>query len=260
LAINLIIELGDEGFLYGVGTLQHAINTCQGAAGGILTGPQSGDSGDWTGQFITTGHATVEEIPSLVSALGLLFIILLLIFTGLYFVFRRILPSPSRSTSAPWVSKSGQPITPELWPGESSKPIAQFITTYALGDNRYDISFSINSSGQFIGECGVGISKVVGDSKPKKVTALEVWIFDKNDPNTVTKVLLSEYCYGDAELRAELAKKGEAVLMLPDQDVELVTNTLRLRAHVVEMDYGNDAQYPRSFFNQVALKLAVWLV
>ena len=61
-------------------------------------------------------------------------------------------------------------------------PVVQFMTTYMLGDDLYDDSFSIDApTGEFLGECGVGISETIGVGDPKKVTAFEVWLFDKND-------------------------------------------------------------------------------
>ena len=48
------------------------------------------------------------------------------------------------------------------------------MTTYMIGDDLYDDSFSIDSpSGEFLGECGVGISDTIGVGDPKKVTALK---------------------------------------------------------------------------------------
>ncbi|MCJ7734545.1 MAG: hypothetical protein MUP11_08345, partial [Anaerolineales bacterium] len=42
-------------------------------------------------------------------------------------------------------------------------PMHQFVTTYVLGDNLFDDSFSIESAaGEFLGECGVGISEAIG--------------------------------------------------------------------------------------------------
>jgi len=71
-------------------------------------------------------------------------------------------------------------------------PMVQFMTTYMLGDDLFDDSFSIDSpTGEFLGECGVGISEAIGVGEPKKVAAYEIWLFDKNDIQTVTKVLMS---------------------------------------------------------------------
>ncbi len=145
------------------------------------------------------------------------------------------------------------------WAGEAEKPLAQFVTTYEIGDDRYDTSFSIETaSSDFLGECGVGISETVGTGSPDKVTAFEVWLFDKNDIRTVTKVLMSEHAFGDSALRAKLATKGEPELARPEAAVELETATLKVRTRVVEMDYGTGDLPPNSFFNKVVLELAAW--
>ncbi|NLF51019.1 MAG: hypothetical protein GX577_07765, partial [Leptolinea sp.] len=47
-------------------------------------------------------------------------------------------------------------------------PVVQFMTTYMLGDDLYDDSFSIDApTGEFLGECGVGISETIGVGDPK---------------------------------------------------------------------------------------------
>lgn len=74
------------------------------------------------------------------------------------------------------------------WSGEERPPLSQYKTVYAIGDDRYDMSFSIeNEAGDFLGECGVGISETVGSGSPSKVTALEVLLFHKNDIRTLTR-------------------------------------------------------------------------
>ena len=138
-------------------------------------------------------------------------------------------------------------------------PIAQFMSTYMLGDDLYDDSFSIDSpTGEFLGECGVGISDTIGVGDPKKVTAFEVWLFDKNDIQTVTKVLMSEHAYNDPTIRQRLASKGEPVLIGPDKKILLETATLTLEARVVDMNFGSGALPQNSFFERLTLELAVW--
>lgn len=138
-------------------------------------------------------------------------------------------------------------------------PIAQFMTTYVAGDDLYDDSFSIDSpSGEFLGECGVGISETIGVGEPKKVTAFEVWLFDKNDIQTVTKVLMSTHAYDDPDIAQRLASKGEPVLLEPGSKVILDTATLQLEARVVDMNYGQGALPEGSFFDRMTLELAVW--
>jgi hypothetical protein len=138
-------------------------------------------------------------------------------------------------------------------------PVAQYMTTYMAGDDLYDDSFSIDSpSGEFLGECGVGIADTIGVGDPKKVTAFEVWLFDKNDIQTVTKVLMSEHAYNDPQIRAKLASKGEPVLIESGKNILLETATLQLQARVVDLNYGQGALPEHSFFERLTLELAVW--
>jgi hypothetical protein len=138
-------------------------------------------------------------------------------------------------------------------------PVAQFMTTYMLGDDLYDDSFSIDApTGEFLGECGVGVSETVGVGDPKKVTAFEVWLFDKNDIQTVTKLLMSEHAFGDPGISQRLASKGEPILVQAGQKILLETATLQLEARVVDMNYGQAALPANSFFERLTLELAIW--
>ncbi len=138
-------------------------------------------------------------------------------------------------------------------------PITQNMTTYVLGDDLYDESFSIDTSGgEFLGEYGVGVSETVGVGDPKKVTALEIWLFDKNDIKTATKVLMSAHAFNDAGLRARLEAKGELIQIEPQKQIMLETETLQLLATVVDLQYGNGSMPDKSYFERTTLELAVW--
>jgi hypothetical protein len=138
-------------------------------------------------------------------------------------------------------------------------PITQYISTYVQGDDLYDDSFSIETpSGEFLGECGSGISETIGVGDPKKVTATEVWLFDKNDIRTITKVWMSEHAYNDQALRTKLAPKGEAVLAAPNAITTLETQTLRVRVRVIDLQYGEGALPPNSFFQRLTVEIAAW--
>jgi hypothetical protein len=138
-------------------------------------------------------------------------------------------------------------------------PVAQFMTTFMMGDDLYDDSFSIDApTGEFLGECGVGISDTVGVGEPKRVSALEVWLFDKNDIQTVTKVVMSEHVYEDNQVRMRLESKGEPILAEPGKVVLLETATLQLEARIIDMEYGEGAAPDQSFFQRLTLELAVW--
>ena len=140
-----------------------------------------------------------------------------------------------------------------------SPPMHQFVTTYVLGDNLFDDSFSIESAaGEFLGECGVGISEAIGVGEPKRVTAFEVWLFDQNDIKTVTKVLMSGHAFYDDAIRSELEKKGEPVLADAGVEFILATNNLRIIGRVMDMGYGDGPLPEESFFDRLSIELSVW--
>ena len=115
-----------------------------------------------------------------------------------------------------------------------------------------------DAAGEFLGECGVGITETIGVGDPKKVTAFEIWIFDKNDIQTVTKVLMSGHAFIDGAIRQRLATKGEPVMAEPGAVAMLETATLRLQARIVDINYGQSALPENSFFDNLILELAVW--
>ena len=152
-----------------------------------------------------------------------------------------------------------KPTGPAADGSELGDPVARFMTTYLLGDDLYDDSFSIDdANGDFLGECGMGMSDTIGVGDPKKVCAFEIWLFDKNDVRTVTKVLMSEEAFGDDEKRSALAPKGEPMMASPGSTMVLETASLHVTARVVDMQYGSGALPQNSFFHQFTIELAAW--
>lgn len=142
---------------------------------------------------------------------------------------------------------------------DGEPPLIRYLTEYRTGDNLYDNSHHIDSpSGEYLGECGVGISETIGMGEVKKVSALEVWLFDKNDHQTDTKIFMSALAYNDDETRLKLAKKGEPILADVGSEAVLETQTLRLVVRVVDMNYGNGAMLKSSYFEHLTFEMAVW--
>jgi hypothetical protein len=214
-----------------------------------------------TGAPITTTPATQETglLGQLILYASIAIVIILLAVGGLYL----------------WrlLRKGSGPVTAVMQAAEASRqaektdfqslglapPITQTMTTYVLGDDLYDESFSIDTGGgEFLGEYGVGVSETVGVGEPKKVAALEVWLFDKNDIKTATKVLMSEHAYNDPNIRARLEPKGELIVVKPQEQVLLETATLQLLATIVDLEYGTGAAPQKSYFERITLELAVW--
>ncbi|MEK6256900.1 MAG: hypothetical protein N2C13_06250 [Chloroflexota bacterium] len=143
--------------------------------------------------------------------------------------------------------------------GSESQPISQWMTTYLIGDDLFDDSFSIDTpDGEFMGECGIGIADTIGVGEPKRVDAFEIWLFDKNDIQTVTKVLMSEHVFSDEAISRKLSAKGDPEMALTGHEVVMETATLQMVARVVDMTYGAGSLPDNSFFERMTIELAVW--
>jgi hypothetical protein len=140
------------------------------------------------------------------------------------------------------------------------QPLLQELSTYVYGDFHFDESFALElASGEFLGECGVSIATPVSRSDATRIAALEVWLFDKQDINTKTGVLASQYAMSTNELTRKLEPKGQVVQADPDAVIELETKTLRLRARVLDMVYGFSDTFPTaSYFDHIVVEVAVW--
>ncbi|MBA3531381.1 MAG: hypothetical protein H0T73_05610, partial [Ardenticatenales bacterium] len=118
-------------------------------------------------------------------------------------------------------------------PVRYSPALDEFMTRYSFGDDNYDMSFAIETpQTEFLGECGVGVGEPLNQGAPQQVTAFEVWLFDKDDIRTVTKVLLSDYAWNNDELRSKLAPKGELIHVKEGDTLDLETKSLRVRARI----------------------------
>ena len=133
------------------------------------------------------------------------------------------------------------------------------MTAYSFGDDLYDESFTFDApNGEFLGECGVSISELIGVGEPKKICAFDVWLFDKNDIQTVTKVIMSQHAMNTPEIRQRLELHGEPVLAEPGKQIFLETATLRLEARIGDVIYGDLPLPEDSYFKRCTIELAVY--
>jgi hypothetical protein len=184
----------------------------------------------------------------LLMVLGVLCVVVLITGGAIYLSLKH------RGAAVPPVEKNHQLIKTD----QQEDTAAQFTTTYSEGDDLYDDSFSIYTSSELIGECGVGIAETASND-PKKVWAFEVWLLDKKNDQTITKVLMSEFVFNNPAIRQRLASKGEPVLIEPGQHVLLETADLQLEVRVEDMKYGQSDPLPKnSFFEKLTLGLSAW--
>lgn len=216
---------------------------------------------------IAAGDTAEEEgggsNTTLLVILGLLFALALIVVLIFYVLNRRNQVSTQPQRQAPTYEEvPGAAPSAIAEPEEdiTAVPIARFHTTYSRGHDAYDDSFSIeNSNAEFLGECGVGIAESIGTDLPKNVTALEIWLFDKSDIRTITKVVMSDYAFFEDALKAKLAPKGDPVLARETETIVLETASLIINAEITEMDYSANTNLPaKSSFDRITISLSVW--
>jgi len=198
-------------------------------------------------------------LRTLLIGLCVLTVVVLAVVVVLYFLRSRNL-SPMTSSPAMEAQQAARDAQHKDYVSTGAEPpLTQFMASYKIGDDLFDDSFSIDSpTGEFLGECGVGISETIGVGEPKRVTAFEVWLFDKTDIQTVTKVLMSTHAYEDDTVRQRLAAKGEPILVEPGIETVLETESLTMVARVESLGYGDGALPEQSFFDRFILELSVW--
>ena len=136
----------------------------------------------------------------------------------------------------------------------AAQPAQHWVTTYRAGENAYDESFPIEADdGEYLGECGVGISEMLG--APEPVAAFEVWLFDRSDSRTVTKVLLSEHAYRDEALRTKLSAKGEIMLAEVSGPFVLETANLRIEGQITDLAYDTHDELPKGVISKLTIEL-----
>jgi hypothetical protein len=211
-----------------------------------------------------SASASSGSLSSMLVPIALIFIVFVLVVAAGLIFFLRILPAMQTrrvpraaktevASEAQWAERA----VPSPQPGTTAGGLGHFVPQYTLGNDNYDTSYSLETPrGEFLGECGMGISETIGEGKPDKVTAFDLWLFDKADVRTVTQILMSEYAYNDQTLRTKLSTKGEAVLAEKGKTIQLETQSLAITAQVVELVYAANPNYPpNSHFQKVIVEI-----
>jgi hypothetical protein len=140
------------------------------------------------------------------------------------------------STAAAAVGAS-RPVDASVPSGALTK-VSEVRALYQMGEPDYDEAFDIkDSGGAYIGECGVALVDPVGRGHDQ-AAALQVWLWDKSDPDTKVKVLMGEGAYRDTALRDQLAKDHPSIAVKPGATFELDSYNLLLRGTVERLDYA----------------------
>jgi hypothetical protein len=143
-------------------------------------------------------------------------------------------------------------------PSHSEQLISTFNTQYEIGDDDYDEGFQINgANGELIGELGATASERVGLEMPYKFAVLLVWVFDKLDFQSTTKVLMTDYAYNDSAIKDKLKVRGDLILAR-NGTFEIVTQSMRVEIEVSGLDFAPVGNEPHGYFENADIQFRVY--
>lgn len=165
-------------------------------------------------------------------------------------------PAPPAPRAAP-VDPSRRPPTPAPAPPPTATKAGDFMAIFQMGEPDYDEAFDINDPVDgYMGQCGLQLNEPVGNNRDQAV-ALQAWLWDSSDPDTRTKVLMSEGAYRDTALRAQQAGAHEVIQVRSGTEFELESHDLLLRGRVEKADYTDQEPY-RGVFAELQVRMQVY--
>jgi hypothetical protein len=143
-------------------------------------------------------------------------------------------------------------------PARAAGQLGVFETSYQFGDDDFYHAFTIESpSHEFLGQCGIVISDVLGVNDSQLVDAFDVWLFETQGTRTISRVLVSEYAFNDKGIHAKLVRKGELVEAREGLVVPLETESIRLLATIEELEYRPGTPDVNSTFERLKIRMVV---
>lgn len=142
---------------------------------------------------------------------------------------------------------------------DNPSPLVHYQTAYKLGDDLFDETFSLDEEDErFLGECGIGIAETINSTDPKAVTAFEIWLFDREDVQTPTYFLLSEFAYSNDQMLLRLKNKGRFDKIVNGGEYVLESHSLKMTVKINALEYGSENGEKNSYFNKVLFDVCVW--
>ncbi len=148
-------------------------------------------------------------------------------------------------------------------PGETevTRPVLRRLSVYQSSGGEYDDSWEIQAEDNlFLGECGVTAADTGLEGSAFQISALEAWLFDKDDPvRSMTTIFATSFIVNDPTARAQMETRGNIVPLEPGATAYLETNALRLRVRVIDVLWGTTGSAPsNSFLESATTEISVW--
>lgn len=144
---------------------------------------------------------------------------------------------------------------------DAGQPALRRLSVFQGNSPEYDDSWEIQAEDKaFLGECGITTAESGLQEGAARVSALEAWLFDKDDPvRSMTTIFATGFIVNDPVARAQMETRGNIVPLEPGATAYLETNALRLRVRVIDVVWGALGASPsNSFLESATTEISVW--
>ncbi len=140
-------------------------------------------------------------------------------------------------------------------------PFQTFSAKYAEDTLEFDESKDLYApSGEMLGECGVSIAERYGLGASSRPIAFVVWVFDKADMGSETRILLTPFASANPSIRRRLEARGTLIEMQSDQmQFEIVTSTMRVEVRVSNIEFRRIDATPMDSVQQAEFHFSAFL-
>jgi len=138
-------------------------------------------------------------------------------------------------------------------------PLANFMCTYTRGNKDFDETYSIDSKdGEFLGECGVELVKTSLDDSGEKPSVFDIWLFDKNEINTQSIILMSSKAFSDDVLKKQLKTRGKPLKAVIGEESYIQTDHLLMKFRIVDMICSKGDTGQCDTFTRLSIDINIW--
>ncbi len=175
--------------------------------------------------------------------------------------------STASAEMPPHLEREAEPASTQTAPEEPARPAAPSLrlvqvfspafVSQTVGEEGYDEAFTIYGEGEEnLGECGVGEVETL-HGQPGKPIVMELWLFDKEDPETYQAYILSPWAHRQPDIRQKYEDQGPVLVGQHGSVIRLNARSLYLEAEIKDVAFAQSGEGDE-VFSKLALEMKVY--
>lgn len=159
--------------------------------------------------------------------------------------------TPTAEATSP---RTGQAPAPSLRLVQVFSPA---FVVQTVGEEGYDEAFTIYGEGEEnLGECGVGEVETL-HGQPGQPIVMELWLFDKEDPETYQAYILTPWAHRQPDIRQKYEDQGPVFVGQHGGIIRLNARALYLEAEIKDVAFAQTGEGDE-VFSKLALEVKVY--